>query len=140
MKLIIALVLFTVCACIYAEPYTNCSSPSAHFHIDTISITPDPPKKGQHLQVTASGRLDKTITAGNVNIQIKYLGVVVVNENEDICKIAPKPGCPIAAGAYKQSAGADIPGSVPGGRYTGSIKITDQDKQEVACINLDFRL
>jgi hypothetical protein len=111
-----------------------------HLHLQNVVITPDPPKKGQALTINATGSLDETITAGKVSINIKWGAITVVSKTLDLCTISPQYHCPVPAGPFSVAQSADIPGSAPGGHYTGQVKVTDQSGSEVTCIDLDFRL
>eukprot|EP01132_Coremiostelium_polycephalum_P010771 gene10771-13188_t len=136
---LLVFVLFAI-AFATADIWTNCGSSSDHFQISSVSITPDPPVKGQLLTVTASGNLDETITAGNVHILVKYGFITLINQNENFCSSDNPIPCPVQPGSYSHTVNATIPGNAPSGKYTGNVVVTDQNNQEVACIDLSFSL
>ncbi len=115
------------------SPSLHSGSSSDHLQINSVTITPDPPVKGQNITVAANGdlsmfiynvyyfrvyaayelHLDEVITDGTINLLIKYDGfITVVKKTEDICTSGDVT-CPIAAGNYTESVTEFIPSSVP---------------------------
>ncbi|XP_004344261.1 phospholipid transfer protein [Capsaspora owczarzaki ATCC 30864] len=122
------------------DVWSNCSAASDHLHIINVQITPDPPVKGKSVTIAAAGNLDKNITSGSINLSIKFGIIPVLSKSVDLCTVDPTHPCPLPAGPIVISQTEDIPSSVPSGHYTGTVKVTDQDNQEVACIDLDLHL
>ena len=71
---------------------------------------------------------------------IDVLGIPVINKNIDLCSASPKVTCPIPAGQHSLEVSQLIPSSVPSGEYTGKVVATNQDGQQIACVNLKFSL
>ena len=122
--------------------WSNCGTSADGGTINNVTISPNPPAKGQNLTVTASFTLKHQVTAGNVAIVIKYSFITVLNKNEPVCDLAKDAGhpCPIAASTITVTQSAEIPSAAPGGHYTGSIIATDQNGDRLFCIDLDFHL
>ncbi|EGG20835.1 hypothetical protein DFA_00700 [Cavenderia fasciculata] len=133
-------VLFCVFALATADIWTNCGSSSDHFQIGSVTITPDPPVKGQDITVTANGNLNEEITSGNVKLLVKFGFITILNQNEDLCQAKNPIPCPLQPGAYNHTITAQIPSNAPSGKYSGNVVVTDQNSQEVACIDLAFSL
>ncbi|GAM27024.1 hypothetical protein SAMD00019534_101990, partial [Acytostelium subglobosum LB1] len=134
------LVVLTSAHSIYGDIWTSCGSSSDHFAIDTVLIVPDPPVKGQVVNITASGTLNEQITDGTVHITLKYGFITILNQNEPLCNADNPLPCPIAAGSYTRSFATMIPSTVPSGKYSANVVINDQNGQEVACINVALQL
>lgn len=84
---------------------------------------------------------EKTITSGNIHVEVSFLGIKVINQDKDLCEaIAKYQPCPLNAGPQTAQVTQSLPSSAPSGHYTGKAKVTDQDGSEVACVNLDFNL
>eukprot|EP01133_Synstelium_polycarpum_P017113 gene17113-20384_t len=137
-KLFIVAIILCFTAPIYADIWTNCGGDSDHFQIGNVVITPDPPTKGESINITASGTLNEQVTAGNVHVLLKYGFITLINQNINLCESESPFPCPIASGAYEKSVVLTIPDSAPSGTYKGHISITDQNDQEIACIDLDL--
>ncbi|GAM27390.1 hypothetical protein SAMD00019534_105650 [Acytostelium subglobosum LB1] len=138
--IIVLLILATTTPAL-CDIWSNCGTANDHFQIQKVVITPDPPVKGQSLNVTATGQLNEAVTGGNAHLLIKYGFITIINQNEDICSIPNSPyQCPISAGDYQRSVIGNIPSNVPSGKYTGNVVFTDQNNQEIACISLDLTL
>jgi len=130
--------LFAV-AC--ADIWSDCSSPNAHFKIQTVSIVPDPPKIGKNVTVSVSGILDETVTAGHVNFTVQYKkGSTWLNLptfNFDLCSVEK---CPIPQGQTTISGEINVPSITPGGEYRGKMFAIDQNHQELGCVAYDVVL
>ena len=122
--------------------WSDCSSSVAHLKNLNVSITPDPPVKGVKLNIGITGTLDEDLTAGSLNVWIKFLGIKIVNKHYDLCAEAAKTDtpCPIAAGAFNISIPESIPEATPTGHYLGQVSMADPKGEEVTCIDLDFKL
>eukprot|EP00013_Stygamoeba_regulata_P006865 CAMPEP_0177633866 /NCGR_PEP_ID=MMETSP0447-20121125/3066_1 /TAXON_ID=0 /ORGANISM="Stygamoeba regulata, Strain BSH-02190019" /LENGTH=142 /DNA_ID=CAMNT_0019135555 /DNA_START=183 /DNA_END=611 /DNA_ORIENTATION=- len=122
-----------------ADVWKSCGSGSDHVKINSVTITPDPPKKGQSLSITANVTLDEQLTAGTLHVELKYSIITVLNKTLDLCDtIQPYQACPIAAGNYQRTVSEDLPSDIPAGHYTGQVKVLDQASAELACIALDL--
>lgn len=120
--------------------WSDCGSSSDILSDVSVSISPNPPVKGKTLTVDASGTISSEITSGNINAVIDVLGIPVINKNIDLCSASPKVTCPIPAGQHSLEVSQLIPSSVPSGEYTGKVVATNQDGQQIACVNLKFSL
>jgi len=116
---------------------SSCGSPSDRMSNVTVSLSPDPIKKGDGFTITVTGMLDKILDSFNVaaKLDVKLLGLI----NEKVDKTIPikmSPG--LAAGAQNLVIGpvnlpADIPGSAD---VDGTVTIADNAGKQVACVSL----
>ena len=122
--------------------WSDCSKPGDRCKIVSVVITPDPPKKGEPLTINATVTCSEEITGGTVKIVVKYSIITVLNKSYSLCDLLSQTGqkCPVAAGTYSNSITETIPSSAPSGHYTGNVEITDQNGQELGCINLNLSL
>ncbi|KYQ89104.1 hypothetical protein DLAC_10336 [Tieghemostelium lacteum] len=139
-SIIFVFVLLALATPALCDIWTWCGTSADHLTINSVTITPDPPVKGQLLTVTASGTLNEQVTAGNAHITVKYGFITLINENQNICSSENPIPCPIAAGQYSHTINVTIPSSAPSGKYTGNVVITDQNSQEITCVNVDLDL
>jgi len=121
--------------------WTNCGSAKDHFAIGDVQITPDPPKKGQNLTVAFKGILDEDVSAGTIDITVKYSVITLLSKTENLCTFDPaEVKCPIPKGNFGLKVSELIPGDAPPGSYTGKAIIKDQSKAEIACITFGVKL
>jgi cathepsin B len=100
-----------------------------------LTITPEILHPGSALTITMDGELDETITGGTVHVEVKFLGVKVFERNFDLCHVTPDVKCPIPKGHFGPLKMTEtLPKTVPKGKYTGLIKLTDQKGEEIACV------
>ncbi|KAM9962891.1 hypothetical protein ACTFIW_006112 [Dictyostelium discoideum] len=141
MRLLLA--LFFVLALVspsFTQVWSNCGTAADKFQITNVVLDPPTPVKGQDITISASGILDETVTGGNVAVKVKYGFITLINENVSICSSQDPLSCPIAAGDYQKNMTEMIPSDAPSGKYTGNVVITDQNNNEIACIDVDINL
>jgi len=139
----VAIFLTLLLSVAFADIWTNCGSSSDDLTIDTVSITPDPPKIGQTLTIVATGSLSTTVTGGSAFVSIIYDGFLpVLNNTFALCTLANQIGvkCPLAQGPVGFKVSQAIPAVAPSGSYGGKIVATDQNGKEIACISLSFNM
>eukprot|EP01111_Echinosteliopsis_oligospora_P018566 TRINITY_DN85_c0_g2_i1.p1 TRINITY_DN85_c0_g2~~TRINITY_DN85_c0_g2_i1.p1 ORF type:complete len:142 (-),score=23.97 TRINITY_DN85_c0_g2_i1:77-502(-) len=133
----LVLLLATLCT---ADIWTSCGSSSDHFSIGTVTITPDPPVKGQNITVSATGTLNEQVPNGTVTLLVKYdTFITILKKTETLCQPEYGVDCPLPAGPYTRTISELIPASTPSGHYTANVVLNDQNNQEIACINLDLK-
>ena len=120
----------------------NCGSSSDIATIVKLTVSPDPPQKGQNMTVTAAINLSEEVTGGNVKVYVKFGFLPVHDKTLDLCNVLKEVGeiCPIQAGTATKTMTLEIPSAVPGGLYTGSIKAVNQSGDEILCIDFDLQL
>jgi len=124
-----------------SEIWTSCGTASDDYTIGNVVITPDPPSKGHNLTVKFDGTLKTTVTGGNILLNVKYSIVTLINKNFDLCtEVESQAKCPFPAGPWGLTVSELIPGDAPGGSYTGTATLTDQNKKEIACIKFGVKL
>ncbi|WP_411024974.1 ML domain-containing protein, partial [Salmonella sp. s54836] len=122
--------------------WSNCTRSSDDAEILSVVITPDPPAKGQNLTVTLTINLKTEITSGKIHVNIKW-SIFPISRTLDLCTVVMQAGetCPLMPGNnITHTVHELIPSSIPGGHYTGSVTINDQNGKEIVCIDLDFHL
>jgi hypothetical protein len=96
------------------EFWKDCSSSTDIGKINNIMFNPDPPKKGESLNVVANFTLTEQVTSGNVEIAVKW-GFIPIKKTENLCDLIQQAGqtCPIAAGSHQITTSVDIPSDIP---------------------------
>jgi hypothetical protein len=127
---------------VYSKSVTSCGAAGDHLSNVQISLSPDPIKRGSKFTFNVSGDLDETFDAGNIDVDLK-IGVMGVKKSvKTSVPITYSPG--ILKGPLALMIGPapfnfpKVPGLYVG--VTGTVKLTNAKKEQVACIKLNMRV
>ena len=122
--------------------WSDCGQPGDHakINVNSVHITPDPPQRGSAITITGVFTLDEEVTGGNIQLTLSINNIPFVNLPLDLCDAAQQAGlsCPLSKGNHSVSISEDIPYLAPPGNYSGNAKATDQNGQELACVDAKF--
>jgi len=135
--LLLLLLLAVCCVADVPVPYDLCSSSTAHLKINSVTDNEWPPVKGDTLNITVSGVVDEDVTSGEYTIAIKLDGFPLPDINGDIADFHPLPW---SKGPLQFSFPEAIPSSAPGGTYNIEISAVDQNKAQLFCVSINFKL
>lgn len=126
-----------------AHDWTYCPGTGpGHLTVNTVTLTPDPPVKGQNETVSLTGTIDETITGGNIALVILFGSLPLHESNYDIC-LNSTITCPyteknIDAGILIDSS---LTGIIPPGvPLIGQATVTDKQNVTWACIQVQFTI
>ncbi|KAI9105697.1 ML domain-containing protein [Phlyctochytrium arcticum] len=122
---------------------SDCGAPDDVFHLESITVTPDPPQRGQLLTVDVKGHLDEAIDVGaTVDVRVKLGLIKLLDKTFDLCEEIKQIGreCPLEKGPIHVNHTVELPRELPPGRYQVFIEATNFDEKHAACIKADFRL
>jgi V-type H+-transporting ATPase proteolipid subunit len=121
--------------------WKSCGTSADHVKNLKITISPDPPVKGKDVTINASGDLDETVSSGDVHLTLSYIGIPIIDSHYDLCELIAKVNgtCPIK-GQLKMGMTENIPSWVPSGEYKAHVTATEQNKQEMLCVDVDLKL
>ena len=126
------LIVWCVCVCVCVCVRAGATGDPAD--IVSVSIYPDPPKKGERVSLEVDLRLSKTpeledsslplslppfpeenVTNGSVAVQLKYGIVPVFDKTWALCQFAilQHRKCPLSQGLFKVHFSTSIPGFLP---------------------------
>ncbi|CAO3686613.1 unnamed protein product [Umbelopsis ramanniana] len=117
---------------------TNCGDEQDILSIDYINLTPDPPVKGQPLDIEFKGWLKEQVENGSyIDLTVKFGVVKLLSKRLDLCDQAKEidTQCPIPAGEFTFTKSVDLPNEIPGGKYTVNAKIMTPDERQITCLN-----
>ncbi|KZT56846.1 hypothetical protein CALCODRAFT_496831 [Calocera cornea HHB12733] len=89
--------------------------------IESISVSPDPPRPGEPVSVFVSGRTAEVIDRGaQYFVELKYGSSVLSKGWRDFCALTLESGyyCPILPGEFHLEETFDLPANVPSGKFT----------------------
>ncbi|KAJ3182997.1 Phosphatidylglycerol/phosphatidylinositol transfer protein [Geranomyces variabilis] len=121
----------------------NCGTEADLFHPESITLTPDPPRRGENLNVDIKGTLDETVDKGAyADVRVKLGLIKLVDTRLDLCDETKKIDreCPIEKGPLNVNTDVKIPGEIPPGNYQVHLDLTNFDGKHIGCFQAKFRL
>ncbi|KAG0248559.1 Phosphatidylglycerol/phosphatidylinositol transfer protein [Mortierella polycephala] len=117
----------------------ECGDPETDLlKIDYVTLNPNPPLKGEVLQIDAKGYLSEDIVEGAVIKIIVKLGLIkLLVKQFDFCEESIKVNktCPVLAGDQYLNHSVELPKEIPPGKYFVNIRVFNPDEKEVTCLN-----
>ncbi|KAI8878543.1 hypothetical protein K501DRAFT_258368 [Backusella circina FSU 941] len=117
---------------------TNCGDNNDLLTIDYIHLNPDPPVRGQDLEIDFKGFLSESVPNGTtVEIMVKYGVVKLIQKKYDFCDVIQQVDekCPIPEGTLRLHKVVSLPKEIPPGKYTVHAEIfTPEKEKRVACL------
>ncbi|KZT43803.1 hypothetical protein SISSUDRAFT_1057339 [Sistotremastrum suecicum HHB10207 ss-3] len=126
--------------------WTDCGLPTDAAHIDTIAVSPDPPRPGQNMTVTVTGTVKETIEDGSeADVAVKLGLLKLLTRTFDLCEEARENDaevqCPIEAGYYEVSQTVALPKEIPPAVFSVDLSAYTAEGDDLLCLKLkiDFR-
>ncbi|KAJ5232654.1 3-ketoacyl-CoA thiolase peroxisomal [Penicillium chermesinum] len=120
------------------NPLVFCEDPTKNIlQIEKVDISPNPPKPGQVLTVTASGTLGQKIEKGAyVNLEVKYGLITLVKQTADLCDQVTNVDlkCPLNAGKLTLTKQVKLPQQIPPGKYSVLADVYTLNDERVTCL------
>ncbi|RUS20379.1 MD-2-related lipid-recognition domain-containing protein [Endogone sp. FLAS-F59071] len=121
---------------------TNCGSSSDILKLTSLTLSPNPPQRGQNLTVIATGTLTQAIINGstiNVNVTLDSF-LPVLSNTWDLCSEAAqeKITCPMPSGAVNLTTTLAVPSDIPSGSYAAHAVASEPNGSEIACFDITF--
>ncbi|KAI9272168.1 ML domain-containing protein [Helicostylum pulchrum] len=116
---------------------TNCGDANDILTIEYVSLTPDPPVKGEELAIDFKGYLSETVPNGTtVEIIVKYGVVRLLQKKFDFCDKIQEVDekCPLPEGDLTFSKVVALPKEIPPGKYTVHAEVFTPEKKRVTCL------
>ena len=133
--LVVALAFWSASA---VDPsWKSCASAGADVVLLNITSNEWPPEKGDSLKLNVTGNNSKVVTNGMYTIKIHIDGIPFPAETGNISDFHPLPW---PVGLLQFGFHQDVPSSAPTGNYALEISAVDQDKHEVFCVSLAFKV
>lgn len=125
--------------------WIDCGNSDDLFRLDSLILSPDPPKRSAPLTVHLKGQLKETLTEGVVNYAIRFGGFTLATGSLDGCPSLEKestlPHCPVEKGIIDVTHTVQIPWQIPPGRYfIDAHGERSVDHKQIFCLNLDVAI
>ncbi|KAL7326244.1 hypothetical protein PS15p_208609 [Mucor circinelloides] len=120
--------------------FINCGYPQDILTIDYIALSPNPPVKGEDLQIDFKGYLSEAVLDGtsmDVNVKLGY--AQLIKRAYDFCDLIQKVDekCPIPQGDLTFSKVIALPKKIPPGIFIINIKISTPDYALITCLHTE---
>lgn len=145
MKVTVCLVALVAALCVLggvsmAQDVSNCGKDTDDILITSISMSPDPPVRGQNLTLALSGTVQTAVSGGKVNLEVYMSGIKIFTHDWDLCTTFGQwVNCPLQPGSFDRTVSEVFPTFVPPGHFTGKIYVVDTDGKPVACAAFDIK-
>ncbi|TFL03557.1 ML domain-containing protein [Pterulicium gracile] len=121
--------------------YTDCGATSDPIQVQSIKVSPDPPKPGEKLTVTVNAEVTEEVEEGAYADVVVKLGLIkLLSKQFDLCEEARKANatvqCPIKPGQYEVIQSVDLPKEIPKAKFTVSVRGYTIDDDDLACVDL----
>ncbi|KAM0328105.1 hypothetical protein ACHAQA_005508 [Verticillium albo-atrum] len=106
-------------------------------HIKKVDLSPNPPKAGEDLVITATGTVDEDIEEGAyVLLQVKYGLIRLISTKADFCEQVGNVDleCPIKNGELSLTKTVKLPAEIPPGKYTVFADVYTKDDEPITCL------
>ncbi|PVF94518.1 hypothetical protein CPB86DRAFT_713134 [Serendipita vermifera] len=127
--------------------YELCGTEEDIVEVESISISPDPPKPGEDLEITAKGKVKQTLEEGAYADVTVKLGLIKLLQKEfDICEEARNANatiqCPVEPGDYTLVQKVALPKEIPPGKFSIFVQANNANDDPATCIKIhvDFGL
>jgi len=115
--------------------------PGEHDHdlvqIESVDLSPNPPKAGKELVINAKGTVKEKIEEGAyVLLTVKYGLIRLISTKADLCEEVGNVDlkCPLEAGEMEVSKKVDLPAEIPPGKYTVLADVYTADDVQITCL------
>ncbi|KAL8642436.1 MAG: hypothetical protein Q9228_000864 [Teloschistes exilis] len=119
------------------NPLEFCSDPSGFIlTINHVDLEPNPPKKGQALQIKAKGNFTEEIEQdAYINLSVKYGLITLVNTKADLCEQMKEVDetCPLR-GVKDFTKEVTLPKEIPPGKYTVLADVYTKYDEKITCL------
>ncbi|KAJ3490537.1 hypothetical protein NLI96_g1370 [Meripilus lineatus] len=126
--------------------WEDCGDDDFPMHVTSLEISPDPPKPGEELTVTAVGETTERVDEGAyAEVAVKVGRIKILQKEIDLCEEARNANvsvqCPVKAGVYKVVQTVALPKEIPPAPFQVSVDGYTADDEDLICLKLhiDFR-
>ncbi|KAF9015274.1 ML domain-containing protein [Cyathus striatus] len=121
--------------------WEDCGVESDLVQIDSISVTPDPPKPGQDMTVTVVGSTSVEIEYGAIaDVTVKMGLIKLLKKTFDICDEARNANasvqCPVQPGKYTVEQTVSLPKEIPPAKFIVDVQGYTADEENLLCLKL----
>ncbi|KAF8735486.1 hypothetical protein AX14_001982 [Amanita brunnescens Koide BX004] len=154
---LLSLIPFLLVLCVAASPavpqflipailkekwsYDDCSVSSGPIQLQSLEVSPDPPKAGQSLTVKAKANVQDVIEEGAyADVTVKLGLIKLLHKRFDLCEEARNSNasvtCPVQPGPYEVEQTVQLPKEIPRAKFHVDVQGYTVDDEELLCLKL----
>ncbi|BGP17472.1 hypothetical protein JCM10213_003245 [Rhodosporidiobolus nylandii] len=119
----------------------DCGDPSDAIEIESIKISPDPPKPGHNLTIEAAGKVKTLVDEGTyADVTVKLGLIKLLTKRFDVCEELDNADaelqCPIKPDSYKITQTVALPKEIPRAKFQVNARVFTQEELPAACVDL----
>ncbi|GJJ75634.1 hypothetical protein EMPS_07992 [Entomortierella parvispora] len=115
----------------------ECGDDTDLLKIDYVNLDPNPPQKGQVLNIDAKAFLKENVVEGaKIFLTVKVGVIKLLTKELDFCEESVKVDkpCPLLAGEQTLKHSVELPKEIPPGKYLVNVKVKNPDEKQVTCL------
>ncbi|KAF7318693.1 ML domain-containing protein [Mycena chlorophos] len=121
--------------------YSDCGVDSDAVQIQSITVSPDPPKIGEDLTVKIVADVKETVEEGaTADVVVKVGRIKLLEKTFDLCEEARNANasisCPVEPGLHTIEQTVTLPKEVPKLKYVISVRGFTVEEEGLACVDL----
>jgi hypothetical protein len=120
------------------SPINLCDAESPQLiDIDWINISPNPPLRGQTLNISASATLKTDVEEGSyIEIDVRYGYIRLLKQTLDLCEQTKNVDleCPVKEGHQQLTKHVDLPDEIPPGKYLVIARAFTPNDELLTCL------
>ncbi|THH20645.1 hypothetical protein EW146_g762 [Bondarzewia mesenterica] len=121
--------------------WTDCGLATDPIQIESIHITPDPPKPGKDLTVLVKAIAQHEVQEGAyADVTVKLGLIKLLQKQFDVCEEARNANasvrCPVEKGYYEVEQTVALPKEIPQAKFTISVRGYTVDDDSLVCLDL----
>ncbi|KAI9460885.1 ML domain-containing protein [Lactarius psammicola] len=122
--------------------YEDCGLPTDPIQIESITVSPDPPKPGQDLTVLVKAQAQEQVQDGAyADVQVKLGLIKILQKQFDLCKEARNANtsvqCPVEKGSYVVEHTVALPKEIPQAKFNVNVQAYTIDDDDLFCVKLE---
>jgi len=122
--------------------YEDCGLPTYPIQIDSISVSPDPPKLGENLTVTVKAHAQEQVEEGAyTDISVKFGFIKLFQKQFDLCEEARNGNtsvqCPVKQGNYEDVRTVALPMEIPQAKFNIHVRGYTVGNEDLFCVKLN---
>ncbi|TNY21524.1 phosphatidylglycerol/phosphatidylinositol transfer protein [Rhodotorula diobovata] len=119
----------------------DCGEPGDALEIESIKVSPDPPKPGHKLTIEAKGKVHNLVDEGTyADVTVKLGLIKLLTKRFDVCDELDNANatlsCPIEPGSYTITQSVDLPAEIPRAKFQVQARVFTQEELPAACMDL----
>ncbi|KAF9785545.1 ML domain-containing protein [Thelephora terrestris] len=121
--------------------YTDCGIATDIVTINSLTVSPDPPKPGQDITVTVDATTSEVIEEGAyADVTVKLGLIKILRKTFDLCEEARNANatvqCPVEKGHYVITQTASLPKEIPPGKFNVAVQGYTANDEDMLCVNM----